>query len=131
MPYEISFQKQIEIKDEDVYFNECCYGGNVIADRLLPSIRERYKDVLSNQEDWGWFIWFKKDGYKLSIDIFCDNYSAAEYRIYITSQRRRYLIFEQLVDDEEIEKIKELVLENIDEWSLNTCKVSKVGKDKY
>ena len=60
MPYEISFRKFIEVPDPEIYFNECCWGGDVVQQQLLPLVTAEYTDVMAEQEDWGWFIWFKK-----------------------------------------------------------------------
>ena len=60
MPYELSFTKRVPIVDREQYINECCIGGDVVVNRLLPSVRSRYTDVQTNQEDWGWFIWFRQ-----------------------------------------------------------------------
>ena len=60
MPYEVSFTKRVPIADREQYFNECCVGGDIVVDVLLPSVRARYEQVQTHQEDWGWFIWFRK-----------------------------------------------------------------------
>ena len=61
MPYEISFTRPVLISDREQYINECCVGGDAVVDALLPAVRAAgYEDIQSNQEDWGWFIWFRK-----------------------------------------------------------------------
>jgi len=60
MPYEISFAKQVPLLDREEYINVCCVGGDAVVNQLLPSVRSRYIDIQTNQEDWGWFIWFNK-----------------------------------------------------------------------
>ncbi len=54
MPYILSFVKRVEVVDRQQYINECCIGGNVVLKQLLPALRERYGDLMSEQEDWGW-----------------------------------------------------------------------------
>ena len=72
MPYEIAFTKRLDVADTDVYINECCWGGDVVTEQLLPTVNARYEDVQRDQEDWGWFIWFRKGRTSLAIDVFCD-----------------------------------------------------------
>lgn len=55
MPYELSFRKRIEISDREIYINDCCIGGDLVLDRLLPSFADAYSNLRSNQEDSGWF----------------------------------------------------------------------------
>jgi hypothetical protein len=69
MPYELSFRKRVPITNREDYINECCVGGDVVVNHLLPSVRARYTDVETNQEDWGWFIWFRKGAVRLAIDV--------------------------------------------------------------
>jgi hypothetical protein len=59
MAHEVCFTKKLEIKDSSSYVNECCWGGHVVRDRILPSIRAEFSEVQTNQEDWGWFIWIR------------------------------------------------------------------------
>jgi hypothetical protein len=72
MPYEVSFTKRVPIVDRDQYINECCISGDIVIDQFLPSVRAHYTDVQTNQEDWGWFIWFRKGNVRLAIDVFTD-----------------------------------------------------------
>ena len=73
MPYEVSFTKRVPVLHREQYINECCIGGDVVLNHLLPSVRARYADVQTNQEDWGWFIWFRKGHVRLAIDVFTDD----------------------------------------------------------
>ena len=59
-----------------------------LIDALMPSVQARYSDIQSNQEDWGWFIWFRKDKVKLAIDVHTDDGDAGEFRIRLTSHER-------------------------------------------
>jgi len=36
MPYAMKFTKQVEPSEADEYINDCCIGGDVVLDRLLP-----------------------------------------------------------------------------------------------
>jgi hypothetical protein len=56
MPYHVSFTRRVPLMDREQYINECCVGGDAVVNQLLPSVRARYADVRTNQEDWSWFI---------------------------------------------------------------------------
>ena len=76
MPYEIEFQKEVEYSENDYYFNDCCFGGEKIAELFLPYVNDKFTDVQFEQEDWGWFIWFKNgknDAFSCSIFGSCRN----------------------------------------------------------
>lgn len=66
MPYELSLRKRVSIADREQYFNECCIGGDLVTDQLMPMVQQHYTDVQTNQEDWGWFIWFRKGDVRLA-----------------------------------------------------------------
>jgi len=66
MPYTLSFLKQVDIVDSEQYINDCCIGGDIVLEQLLPSLTARYIDLQSNQEDWGWFAWFEHSRNRLA-----------------------------------------------------------------
>lgn len=129
MPYELAFSKNVRVDDDSDYINECCYGGDVVSDVLLPKIRSKYMDVMANQEDWGWFIWFKGKISKLAIDIFCDDRGAGVFRIHLTSRQRGWL-GDKVVDSEELEDLKNETIETLKNWVEGTIKVEKLNS-KY
>ena len=94
MPYEVSFTKRVPIRDRDDYINDCCVGGDAVRDRLLPAVQARYGEVDTNQEDWGWFIWFRKGHVSLAIDVFTDDPEEGVFRIHLTSRTKRLLVFD-------------------------------------
>lgn len=116
MPYELSFTKRIEINDADEYFNECCLGGDVVSDILLPTIRERYEQVRANQEDWGWFIWFRRGPVSLAIDICCDDPATGAYRIHLISRVKRLLFSSRVVDTPDLDELESTVVGLLTEW---------------
>ena len=126
MPYVIAFTKALEVDDDDVYFNDCCWGGDVVTDQLVPAINGRYEDVEHNQEDWGWFIWFQKGRTSLAVDVFCDAPDEGVFRILLTSSRKRWMVLDQVVDTPELEELKSLVLGELETWSDSPCRVKKV-----
>jgi hypothetical protein len=115
MPYEIAFTKPVTITDREQYINECCVGGDVVVDRLLPAVRDRYTDIQSNQEDWGWFIWFRKDGVRLAIDVHTDDPDSGEFRIRLTSRVKK-LLFEKEADTPELDELKAFVESELRKW---------------
>jgi hypothetical protein len=127
MPYEISFRKKIEPRDGDLYINDCCIGGDIVSACLLPTVREQYEAVLSEQEDWGWFIWFRRGPIRLAIDIFCDDPESGLFRIHLTSRRRMLLFFDRVVDAAEIETVKDLVVYALSGWGVAGLQVTRLG----
>src|SRR5262245_56138693 len=103
MPYEIGIVKAVKVASEDIYFNDCCFGGDVVSDRLLPMIRTLYQDIQANQEDWGWFIWFKHGAVSLAVDIFCDDPASGVFRLRLTSKVKRALWGSRTVDTPELD----------------------------
>jgi hypothetical protein len=124
MPYEIAFTRQISITDRDQYINECCVGGDAVIDHLLPAVRERYEDIDTNQEDWGWFIWFKKGTVKLAIDVHTDDGDAGEFRIRLTSQTKRFLGYKE-ADVPELDELRELVEAELRRWPATGITVAR------
>src|SRR5262249_818057 len=96
VPYELSFTRPIGIRDREQYINDCCVGGDIVRDALLPLVTDSTscEDVQTEQEDWGWFIWFRKGSVRLAIDIFTDDPDAGAFRIHLTSRAKRFLAFE-------------------------------------
>lgn len=116
MPYQLSFTKSISVEDPEIYWNECCWGGDRISDHLLPMIRGKYENIQDNQEDWGWFIWFRKGGTKLAVDIFCDDPKKGKYRVFLTSQVKRWLSGYRIVDSDELLELKDRVWKKLEGW---------------
>ena len=124
MPYEIAFTRLVPIADPDQYINPCCVGGDVVVDALLPAVRARYDDIQTNQEDWGWFIWFKQGKVKLAIDVHTDDGEAGEFRIRLTSQIKSWITYKE-VDTPELEELREFVERELAAWSALKIVVSK------
>ena len=129
MPYELSFVKRVPVMDRERYINECCVGGDAVVDQLLPSIQARYTDVRTNQEDWGWFIWFREDGVRLAIDVFTDDPDAGAFRIHLTSRRRRLLVMDTVVDTPELEVLRDLVVSELTSWGSGVVGVARLDRD--
>lgn len=131
MPYALTFSKQVEIADPDQYINDCCIGGDVVLDRLLPALRRRYGDDLqSNQEDWGWFAWFDEGPVKLAVDIFTDDHKNLEFQVLLTSRRPRLILRDRVEDGAELESLRQLVVRELTEWPVSGLTVQRVN-EKY
>ncbi len=116
MPYELAFTKQISTEDLDIYINDCCFGGDVISEHLLPTIRTHYTDIQHEQEDWGWFLWFTCGPTKLAVDSFCDDSKAGAYRIHLTSQVKRTFFGYTISDTAELEELKGRLTGLLEGW---------------
>ena len=116
MPYELKFRKLLEVPDPDIYWNECCWGGDHVSDRLLPMIKTCYQSIQHNQEDWGWFIWFKEGRTKLAVDIFCDDPKTGAFRILLTAQVKRPLFGYRIVDTDELLELTNRVSNVLAGW---------------
>lgn len=129
MPYEVSFTRKVPIRDRKQYLNECCVGGDAVIDLLLPVVREKYADIQTEQEDWGWFIWFRKGQVKLAIDVFTDDPETGAFRIHLTSRARRLLRLESVVDTPELEELRALVAETLTPWAEGPVVVERLDSD--
>ncbi|UTA47152.1 hypothetical protein L1F30_13395 [Simiduia sp. 21SJ11W-1] len=134
MPYEISFRKKVDYADEDFYFNECCYGGEHFVDLLSHLVKE-FTDIQSEQEDWGWFIWFnngKSDPFSYAIDVFTDDIEKYEFRIHLTSNKKikRLLWNSTIIEDSEyLESLKDRVSAVLTEYGVEHLVSVKLDKD--
>ena len=125
VPYELSFTAAVTVMDgRSRYINDCCWGGDVIRDRLMPVVAERYQEIRTEQEDWGWFIWFRDGAIRLAIDIFCDDIASGAFRVRLTSRRKK-LIGSEILDTPELERLRDLLVSAMDAWaeSLQTERV--------
>lgn len=130
MPYIVSFVKPVAIADREQYINDCCIGGDIVLAQLLPSLRERYENLQSDQEDWGWFAWFEQSGVKLAVDVHTDDDAAGEFQIYLTSRKPRLILGAKIQDTPELESLRELVLSRLQVWDVAGLKVERVN-DRY
>ena len=129
MPYEISLRKSVTVADDSIYINDCCRGGDVIRDYLLPFVEAQYQEIETLQEDWGWFIWFRTGDAFLEINITTD--SKDEFRIHLVSARRKkkFLFMRSIVVDlPELEDLKTMIVPAIESWA-NDVKVEKLDEN--
>ena len=116
MPFEIAFVKPVGIVDRDQYINDCCIGGDIVVDALLPAIQRGYTRIDTNQEDWGWFIWFRKGNIRLAVDVFADDGDAGVFRIRLTSSKTSLLVFTNDADTPELDELRDLVVAELKKW---------------
>ncbi len=118
MPYELSFVQPVQIVDREQYINDCCIGGDIVVDRLMPAvIAAGYTEIETQQEDWGWFIWFQAGDSHLAIDVFTDDGDSGEFRIRLTSRVKRRFFGHKEQDTPELEPLKALVVRELEAWT--------------
>jgi hypothetical protein len=127
MPYELAFSKVLAPPEHHDYINECCFGGDVVSDQLLPGVSKRYRRIQHNQEDWGWFIWITEPKVALAVDIFCDDPARGQFRIHLTSRKRRVLLPDEVRDLPELDELKDLVLSQLKGWIPGVCTVERIA----
>jgi hypothetical protein len=131
MPYVISFVKAVQIPDAEQYINDCCIGGDVVLDRLLPALRERYgRSLVANQEDWGWFAWFEQSGVKLAVDVHTNDPKLWEFQLHLTSRKPRFLFGAKVEDTPELEELNGLVIAQLKAWPVERLAVERAN-EKY
>jgi hypothetical protein len=130
MPYELSFTKRLQIPDREHYINECCVGGDLVVNHLLAPVEARYEDIQTEQEDWGWFIWFSEGSTRLAIDVFTDDPESGQFRIHLTSRIKRMLVGDKIVDTPELEELRRLVISELSGWVDGTITIGSLD-EKY
>jgi hypothetical protein len=129
MPYEVTFTRRVPVLDREEYINECCVGGDAVVNHLLPQIESRYPDIETNQEDWGWFIWFRKGPVRLAVDVFTDDPDRGSFRLHLTSRVKRLLVH-SVVDTPELEELRTLVVSELAGWAEDGVSITRVDR-KY
>ena len=117
MAYEIEFTTKVSVTDNQVYINDCCWGGDVVRDRLLPVVLTStgYDRVMTGQEDWGWYIWIRMGKQLTRVHIHCDKKETGMFRIQVSSAQKRWLRWKD-IDTSEDDRINELILREIKKW---------------
>lgn len=129
MPYQVSFARRVPLMDREQYINECCVGGDAVVKQLLPSIRARYADVQTNQEDWGWFIWCRQGSVKLAVDVFTDDPDEGRFRIHLTSRTKRWLVLDTVVDTPALVDLRALVESVLEGWVSGVVRVTRLDRN--
>jgi hypothetical protein len=129
MPYQLAFTHPVVIGNRADYINECCIGGDIVLDQLLPALRERYGDVAADEEDWGWFAWFDEGNVRLAVDVFTDDPEAGAFRIHLTSRTRRLLVVAKAVDTPELDVLRDIVVDALAAWIGSRPAVTRIERD--
>jgi len=126
--YELTFTKRVPLLDRDRYINDCCVGGDVVVNQLLPAVQARYDHIRTHQEDWGWFIWFRKEAVSLAIDVFTDDPEVGEFRIHLRSSVKRMLVLDREVDTPELDELQTLVVSELSAWVSSPVKSEAIER---
>ena len=116
LPYELSFTKRLDVTNPARYINECCVGGDLVLAALLPALEARYGQADTGEEDWGWFMWFARDGLRLAVDIFTDDYLVGRFRARVATSRRGLRFKWKEIDTTELEELKQIVRAQLASW---------------
>jgi hypothetical protein len=128
MPYEVAFTRRVPVLDREEYINECCIGGDAVVNHLLPQIEARYPDIETNQEDWGWFIWFRKGPVRLAVDVFTDDPDRGSFRLHLTSRLKR-LFVHSVIDTSELEELRTLVVSELAAWAEDGVSITRLDRN--
>jgi hypothetical protein len=129
MPYQLSFTHPVVIGNRADYINECCVGGDIVLDQLLPALRERYGHVAADEEDWGWFAWLDEGNVRLAIDVITDDAEAGAFRIHLTSRMHRLLVVAKTVDTPELDVLRDIVVDALAAWLGSRPSVARIERD--
>jgi hypothetical protein len=128
MPFSIRFRKPVDVTEAEPYINDCCIGGDVVLEHLLPALRQTYGDLEPTQEDWGWFVWFEHVGVKLAVDVFTQDPLTNEFEIHLTSRKARLLRSARVVDTPELEALRRRVVSSLEAWPVTSLIVERLDE---
>jgi hypothetical protein len=128
MPFSIRFRKPVDVTVAEPYINDCCIGGDVVLEHLLPALRQTYGDLEPTQEDWGWFVWFEHVGVKLAVDVFTQDPLTNEFEIHLTSRKARLLRSARVVDTPELEALRRRVVSSLEAWPVTSLIVERLDE---
>jgi hypothetical protein len=126
VPYDVTFTHRFEVADPSIYWNDCCYAGDLILDRILPYFEGKFRDVRANQEDWGWFIWCLDKSLRLSVCIFCEDVTLGAYRLNLSAVQTRWLLPDRTADLPDLVQARDFVVREIQSWLGQVPTVSHV-----
>ena len=88
----------------------------MVVNVLLPELRRNYGDLQTDQEDWGWFVWFRRNSVSLGVDVFCDDPGSGRYRVHLTSRVSRWFFGDRVVNGPELEELRKTVTSILSTW---------------
>ena len=130
MPYVITFVRPVAISEPDQYINDCCMGGDLVLDQLLPGLRELDPRAQPVQEDWGWFSWFELAGVKLAVDVHTHDVETGEFEVHLTSRTPKRFFGDKVQDTTELDALRDIVVARLHAWSASGLQVQQVD-EKY
>lgn len=116
MPYVLNFTRPVPVTPGVDYINPCCLGGDGVFAALLPALRARYGPLEPDQEDWGWYLWWRASDVQLAVDVHTHDVDAGEFEIHLTARRRRRWFGTAVVDTPELEALRDCVVEALRAW---------------
>ena len=128
MPFVIRFRKPVNVSDEDPYLNNCCIGGDVVLEQLLPSLREQYGALEPTQEDWGWFVWLEHDRVHLAVDVLTQNPITSEFEIRLTSRKPSFFRSARVIDTPELDALRSRVVAQLEAWPVVALTVERLDQ---
>ena len=128
MPFVIRFRKPVNVADDEPYLNDCCVGGDVVLDRLLPSLREKYGALEPTQEDWGWFLWLQDDRVQLAVDVLTQDPITSEFEIRLTSRKPSLFRSARVIDTPELETLRARLVAQLEAWPVAALTVERLDE---
>lgn len=129
MPYTLTFKKQVKPDISTEYINECCIGGDAVLEYLLPKLSNIYGDLYPTQEDWGWFSRFQLGDVKLAVDVSTQEVDSGEFQINLTSRKSGRFFGAKIEDTQELEDLKQSVVQALGAWPVAELHVELVDKN--
>ena len=82
----------------------------------MPEPRNAHDNLMTDQEDWGWFARFKDRDVRLAIDVFCDDADSGSYRLHLTSRVPKWILGQMNEDTAELESLRDRVTRTLATW---------------
>ena len=117
MYYELSFTRRVALADPDFYINDCCRGGEQVRDYLQPIVEGRFERIQTGQEDWRWYLWFRRPLLRLAIDIYTDDFEQGAFRVRLSSRKKEWFFYGPELDTPELEELKNEVVARLSQWA--------------
>jgi hypothetical protein len=128
MPYHIVFEKPFAVTKIDDYVNPCCWGGDVVVRRLLPIVEGRYRDIQANQDERGWFIWFREGIVALAIDVQCEDPETGRFLVRLTGRTRKWVV-SRVADGPELDALADAVVAQLSSWPVSGLTTARVDAE--
>lgn len=116
MPYVVNFTRPVHPTPGVNYLNACCEGSDGVLAAVLPALRARYGPLTPDQEDWGWYLWWRVGDARLAVDVHTHDAPTGESEIHLTTRRRRRWFGTGVADMPELEALRECVLAPLRAW---------------